>query len=120
MKNIFVALALLIAVGVSAQAKKKTVTAPKTEVVAENLTPDAAAERDMKSLTALITVDEAVKADVNKIFTTKYRVKEDTSLSEERMIALSAYVESQLATYLGDSNFAKLKANTKLYNQLVK
>ena len=120
MKNIFVALALFAALGVSAQAKKNAITTPTIEVVAEKLTPDAAAERDMKALTSIVTVDESVKAEVNKIFTTKYRVKEDTSLSAERITALSAYVESQLATYLGDTNFAKLKANTKLYNQLVK
>ena len=119
MKNIFVALALFAALGATAQSKKGTV-APATTVVAEQLSPDAAAERDMKALSALVNIDESVKADVNKVFTTKYRVKEDTNLSAERLVALTSYVESQLATYLGDANFAKLKANTKLYNQLVK
>ena len=119
MKNIFVALALFAALGATAQTKKATV-AQNTTVVAEQLTPDALAERDMKALSALVNIDEAVKADVNKVFTTKYRVKEDTSLSAERLVALESYVESQLATYLGDANFAKLKADTKLYNQLVK
>ncbi|WP_396177900.1 hypothetical protein [Flavobacterium sp.] len=119
MKNIFVALALFAALGVSAQTKKGT-TAPKTSVVATQLTPEAAAERDLKALDALVGVDENLKADVNKIFITKYRTKADTSLSAERMATLDSYVESQLATYLGDTKFAKLKANTKLYNQLVK
>ena len=118
MKNIFVALALFVAVGMSAQTKKATSKAA-TEAAAQNLTSDKAAERDMQALTAVITVDEAVKANVNKIFTTKYRTKEDTSLSAERLAALSSYVESQLANYIGDANFAKLKANKKLYNQLV-
>lgn len=121
MKNIFVALALFAALGVSAQAKKKAVEPTLTTVAAaEKLTPDAAAERDMKALTALVTVDESVKAEINKIFTTKYRAKEETSLSTERSAALTSYVENQLATYLGDANFAKVKANAKLYNQLVK
>ena len=119
MKNIFVALALFAALGVSAQTKKGT-AAPQASVASAQLTPEAAAERDMKALTALVSVDENIKADVNKVFITKYRTKADTSLSAERMAALDAYVESQLATYLGDANFAKLKANTKLYNQLVK
>ena len=74
----------------------------------------------MKALTAIVKVDENVKADVNKIFITKYRTKEDTSLSTERLSALSSYVESSLLNYIGESNFAKVKANTKLYNQLVK
>ena len=119
MKNIFVALALFAALGATAQSTKATV-AQNSTVVAEQLTPDALAERDMKALSDLVNIDEAVKADVNKTFTTKYRVKEDTSLSADRLAALTSYVESQLATYLGDTNFAKLKANTKLYNQLVK
>lgn len=119
MKNIFFALALFAGLGATAQTKKATV-APATTVVAEKITPEKAAERDMKALTALVTVDDAVKPEVNKIFITKYRVKEDTNLSDDRMTALTAYVESELANYIGDSNFAKLKANTKLYNQLVK
>lgn len=119
MKNIFIALALFAALGVSAQTKK-TVATSQTSVVVEKLTPEAAAERDMNALTALVTIEDYLKADVNKIFVTKYRTKEDTSLSAERFTALNAYVESQLVTYLGDANFAKLKANTKLYNQLTK
>ena len=119
MKNIFVALALCAALGVTAQAKK-TAAAPQTAVVVEKLTPEAAAERDMKALTALVTIEDYLKADVNKIFITKYRTKEEQGLSPERFTALNAYVESQLATYLGDANFAKLKSNTKLYNQLTK
>lgn len=119
MKNIFVALALFAALGVSAQTKKAT-AAPATAVAAQKLTAEAAAERDMKALSAVVTVEESAKADVNKIFITKYRTKEESNLSPDRMVALNAYVESQLATYLGDANFAKLKANTKLYNQLTK
>ena len=120
MKNIFVALALCVTLGVSAQAKKKAATASTTEVISAKMTPDAAAERDMKALTALVTIDESVKANVNKIFITKYRTKEDTSLSAERLSELSNYVENSLLNFIGDSNFEKVKANTKLYNQLVK
>lgn len=120
MKNIFIALALCVTLGVSAQAKKKVVATSTTEVVSAKITPDAAAERDMKALTALVTIEESVKADVNKIFITKYRAKEDTSLSAERLTELSKYVENSLLNFIGDSNFAKVKANTKLYNQLVK
>lgn len=119
MKNIFVALALFAALGVSAQAKK-TVAATQNAVIVEKLTPDAATERDMKALTALVTVEENSKPDINKALLTKYRIKEEQGLSAERKAALTTYVESQLATYLGDANFAKLKANTKLYNQLTK
>lgn len=119
MKNIFIALALFAALGVSAQTKKATV-APAQTVTTQKLSPEAAAERDMKALTAIVKVDENAKADVNKIFITKYRTIEDTSLSTERLSALSSYVESSLLNYIGESNFAKVKANTKLYNQLVK
>jgi hypothetical protein len=119
MKNIVIALAFFTFVGVSAQTKKPTVQTAKTSVVAEKLTPETAADRDMNALSAIVTIEDNLKADVNKIFITKYRTKEDTSLSAERFAALSSYVESQLAAYLGDVNFAKLKANTKLYNQLV-
>lgn len=117
MKNIFIALALFAALGVSAQTKKATV-APAQTVTTQKLSPEAAAERDMKALTAIVKVDANVKADVNKIFITKYRTKEEVS-SPERMSALSSYVESSLLNYIGESNFAKVKANTKLYNQLV-
>ena len=120
MKNIFVALALFLALGVSAQAKKKNTLAPKTEATVPKLTPDAAAARDMKAIAALVTIDEAVKANVNKIFTTKYRTKEENNLSAERLTVLSTYVESSLLNFLGEANVAKLKSNTKLYNQLIK
>jgi len=120
MKNIFVALAFFTFVGASAQIKKPTVKSTATTVIAEKLTPEVAAERDMKALSSVITIEEAVKADVNKIFITKYRAKEETSLSSERSAALSSYVESSLLNFIGESNFAKVQANTKLYNQLVK
>jgi hypothetical protein len=120
MKNIFVALALFAALGVSAQAKKNVNPVQKTEVVSQKLTPEATAERDMKALNAFIPVDESMKANISKIFITKYRTKEETNLSPERLTALSTYVESTLLSYIGDANLAKLKSNTKLYNQLVK
>lgn len=120
MKNIFVALALFAALGVSAQAKKKTALAPKTEMALQKLTPDAAAERDMKALATVVTIEESAKADVNKIFITKYRTKEDSNLSAARLTVLSSYVQSSLLEFLGETNFAKLKSNTKIYNQLIK
>lgn len=119
MKNIFIATALFLALGVSAQTKKATVT-PVTSAVSQTLTPEAAAERDMKALAAVVTIDESVKADVNKIFITKYRTKQEIGSSQERMSALTSYVESQLANFIGDANFAKVKANTQLFNQLTK
>ena len=120
MKNIFVALAFFTFVGATAQIKKPTVKTAQSTVVTEKITPEVAAERDMKALSSAITLEESVKADVNKIFVTKYRAKEETSLSSERSAALSSYVESSLLNFIGESNFAKVKANTKLYNQLVK
>ena len=119
MKNIFVALALFAVLGVSAQAPKKATPAIKTEVVSQKLTPEATAERDIKAISAVITIEESIKADVNKIFITKYRAKQE-NLSAERLTALTSYVESSLLNFVGDANFAKLKSNTKLYNQLVK
>lgn len=120
MKNIFIAVAFFAFVGANAQTKKITVKTPTVATVAEKLSPEVAAERDMKALTSFVTIAESVKADVNKIFITKYRAKEETSLSSERSAALTSYVESSLLNFIGDSNFAKVKANTKLYNQLVK
>jgi len=119
MKNIFVALAFFTALGMSAQTKKKAEAAAQTEVVSEKLTPDAAAERDMKALAAVVTINESVKADVNKIFVTKYRTQEDTTLSAERLAVLSTYVENSLLNFIGESNFAKVKSNSKLFKQLV-
>lgn len=121
MKNIFVALAFFAVIGVNAQTKEKNAKAAlQTEAVTQNLSPDAAAERDMKALGAVITIDESVKADLNKLFVTKYRALEDTSLSNERLAALNAYVESSLLNFIGESNFAKVKSNSKLFKQLVK
>lgn len=120
MKNIFVAAALFLALGATAQTKKATLAPATVTAVSQNLSPEAAAERDMKALAAVITVDENVKADVNKIFITKYRTKEEVGSSPERLAALTSYVESTLANFIGDANFAKVKANAKLYNQLVK
>lgn len=119
MKNIFIALAFAVTLGATAQTKKATVATTQT-VTIQKLNPDQSAERDMAALAKVVTVDENVKADVNKIFITKYRAKEDTNLSTERLAALSSFVESSLLNFLGENNFSKLKANTKLYDQLVK
>jgi hypothetical protein len=119
MKNIFVALALFVALGATAQTEKDTTT-PQSTIVATQLTPEAAAERDMQALSEIVSIDDSMKANVNKIFITKYRAKQEAELSTMRFTALTAYVESQLATYLDDASFAKLKADTELYNQLVK
>lgn len=121
MKNIFVALAFFAVIGVNAQTKQKNAqVALQTETVSQTLTPDQAAENDMKALSTVITINESVKADLNKLFVTKHRALQDSSLSTDRLAALNAYVENSLLNFIGETNFAKVKSNSKLFKQLVK
>lgn len=123
MKNIFVALALFFALGATAQVKKTAVKAtPAKEVPAKEMTPREAAQKDFQALSAIVSVtDEPTKANLIKTFETKHReMKDVAALSQDRKDAVSNFVVSRLEELLGTEDFAKFKANTKLFNKLTK
>lgn len=120
MKNIFVALALFFALGASAQAKKAAVKpAPTTQ---EATTPDAAAQKDLTALSAVVTIKDNVKPEVLKLLVTKHRDLQSNgaALSDDRKMHLANYVAGRLELLLGAADFAKVKANTALFAQLTK
>ncbi|MFY0483409.1 hypothetical protein ACI6PS_12470 [Flavobacterium sp. PLA-1-15] len=128
MKNIFVALAFFLAVGASAQVKKTPVKAtpvkatPAKAIPAKELTTLEAAQKDFTALNAIVSItNESTKANIIKTFETKHRsLANEASLSQDRKDALSGFVISRLEELLGTEDFAKFKANTKLFAQLTK
>jgi len=117
MKNIFVALALFFALGASAQIKKTTVKeSPVKEVTALE-----AAQKDFDALNGFVTVKESAKLNLMKLFETKHReMKTLATMSEERKSTLSQYVDGRLKMFLGDEDYAKVKANATLFSRLTK
>ncbi|MDR6966950.1 hypothetical protein J2X31_000950 [Flavobacterium arsenatis] len=121
MKNIFVALALFFALGASAQVKKTPVKSSPAKVTpAKELTTLEVAEKDFKALNEVVSItNESTKANLIKTFETKHReLKND--LSQDRKDAVNQFITARLEELLGTADFAKLKANTKLFNKLTK
>ncbi|RZK05992.1 MAG: hypothetical protein EOO46_15490 [Flavobacterium sp.] len=122
MKNIFVALALFFALGASAQVKKtQTKATPVKAAPVKELTSREAAEKDFEALNAFVKIEESLKPNMVKLFETKHRdLKGNSELSEDRKAILSNHITARLEEYLGTEKFAKVKANTKLFNKLTK
>ena len=116
MKNIIVALTLFLALGASAQT-----TTVKNTAVTQTIGAEAAADKDLKDLAAFVNIDEQLKPDVLKLFVTKHREIEanKNEFSAERKAYFMEYISGRLEGFIGAADFAKVKANTALYNQLV-
>ena len=116
MKNIIVALALFFALGASAQS-----TPAKNTAATKTISAEAAAEKDLKDLVAFVNIDEQLRPDVLKLFITKHREIDanKNELSPERKAYFIEYLSARLEGFIGAADFAKVKANTVLYNQLV-
>lgn len=121
MKNLIVALSLLFAVSVSAQAKKQTTY----KVVAGSVkyTPSTPEQDGLKNITELektISLNPDQKAMLQELFTTKYRMlTENGVLSVERKNIISDAIASKLASSVDAGTLSKIKANKALYSSLI-
>jgi len=126
MKNLIIALSLFFAVGVNAQAKKRTVktvtkTPVKEVVVNAKLSNEEMAKKNVADLAAFTPLTEQRKADFLGLFTTKYKMlNENGALSEERKQIIYTTIERKLEGSLDGAAFEKLKANTVLFKSLTR
>lgn len=117
MKNLIIALALFFAVGATAQTKKTTST---KVVTTTKLSPEMAAKKNVADLVAFTPLSAEQQSTLEGLFTSKYMNLQSGELSDERKNIVYESVSRKLETVLDPAVFAKVKANTKLYNSLIK
>ncbi|MDI1257283.1 MAG: hypothetical protein PSV16_14410 [Flavobacterium sp.] len=124
MKNLIIALSLFFALGANAQAKKAIVTPVKTPapavVAAPKLSNEAAAKKNIQDLTAFVTLKTETQASLTELFKTKQRMMTEAGDSAERKQIVSEIISRKLEATLEADTFAKVKANTTLYQSLIK
>jgi hypothetical protein len=118
MKNLFIALALFFAVGATAQAQK---TQTKTVVAPVKMTPEMAAQKNIADLVAFTPLNAQTQASLLELFTTKYKLlTENGELSSERKAGVYQSIDLKMQSILDVNTYQKVKANTKLYDSLIK
>ncbi len=118
MKNIFIAITFLFSMGAFAQQTNNT---PKAQVASDAYSPSNLAKKDFEALNAFVKIeDESKAANILKILETKHSFKTETNMSDERKAYFTQSLSESLKIYMGEEVFAKVKANTALYNKLTK
>ena len=125
MKNLIIALSLFFALGANAQAKKaKATVVPaktiSTPAVAPKLSNEAAAKKNIQDLNAFVTLTPEKQASLTELFVTKQRMMTDAGDSADRKKIVSEIIERKLEATLDGPTFTKVKANTALYQSLIK
>jgi hypothetical protein len=121
MKNLIVALSLLLGVTVSAQIKKQQ--APKAVVSSIKSTasnPEEAGTKDIISLESFVALTAEKRAMLQELFTTKHRMYNDIggqSIERDKMVAES--IASKLESSLDSPTYDKIKRNKALFTKLV-
>lgn len=104
MKKIFTLLAFFVAFAIQAQSTDLRATAKK----------------DVATLETLIKLDEKGKKGAEAAFYHKHKAALQENLTAEQKQQIAADVEELLINGIGEEQFAKLKANPKLYDKLMK
>ncbi|MGK4567135.1 hypothetical protein [Flavobacterium sp. 3HN19-14] len=124
MKNLIIALSLFFALGANAQAKKAKATAAPAKAipatVAPKLTGEAAAKKNIQDLAAFVTLTPEKQASLTELFVTKQRMMTEAGASAERKEVVSEIIGRKLEATLDGETFAKVKANTTLYQSLIR
>lgn len=107
MKKIFAILALFLAFSINANAQ-------------QNPDPNEAAKADVTELGKFITISPASQKAVRDAFYFKNKSNIQQDLSADQKQDIITKTETMLEKALSPAQFAKFKANTELYNKLVK
>jgi|GEM_PF-5537836 len=107
MKKIFAILALFLAFSINANAQ-------------QDLNPDEAAKANVTELTKFITVAPGSQKAVRDAFYYKNKANLQQNLSADEKQQIITRTEAMLEKAISPVQFAKFKANTELYNKLVK
>jgi hypothetical protein len=120
MKKIVIAITLLLACTISANAQdKKNVLEKKAgtkEIVAQS--PSEAARKDADAITEYLGLDNKKRESFVGLFQMKHEVMQNQTLSFERKKEMSRIVGAKISASIDANQLEKLKANTVLYNQL--
>lgn len=117
MKKLFVAFALVVGLGVSAQTrpaqpKGLTESTPKSSV-------DQRVEKNVTELSNFITLTPNQKSDMKGLFVTKYKMlTENGDLSTERKEYIASIIENKMAATFDAETMSKLRANKELLYRL--
>jgi hypothetical protein len=118
MKNLFIAASLFFALGVSAQETKQPVAA--TQKV-ETVNYDDMAKKNAADLAAFIPMSQDQQNIFTELFRTKFNMLHGSGeLTEERKQVIYNQIERKLEATLDGPDFSKVKANTKLFNELTR
>ncbi len=112
---------LLCTLGAVAQTKKATPSpVVKTAIVAEKLSPNEAAEKNVNDLNAFSPLSNDQKALLLGLFKTKHEMLLDADqYSAERKAVLAQNIASKMESVLPADVMKKVKANTMLFQSLV-
>ena len=122
MKNLIVALGLFFGLAGTAQIKKIVQNKPavNNKTVASTLSNADAAKKNLADLNAFTPLKPEMKAVLLELFTTKYRMlNESGSLSEERKTIVAQTIAHKLEATLDGTTFEKIKSNATLFKSLV-
>jgi len=106
MKKIFAILTLFLAFSISANAQDS------------QKNPDTDATADLAKLTQFISLKENPKKALKFAFYDKNKALMQTTLSAQDKAQIKTTIENELATNLTAEQLEKLKANTRLYEEL--
>lgn len=119
MKKLIVALALFAAFGVSAQSKPAKTQGALLETPAQD-SNEAKAAKNVADLGAAITLNADQKAIFQELFTTKYRMLNESGqeLSQARKEHVASLIDKKLEATLDGNSYEKVKANKTLHYNL--
>lgn len=119
MKKLLVAVAFFAVAGASAQTKAAQPKAVTTQSAVAVSAHDAKAQKNVDDLAALVTLTPQQKSDMKQLFITKFRMlTENGELSSERKEYISTVIGRKLQASFDADTFAKIKANTALFQSL--
>ena len=122
MKNLIIAVSLFFAICSSAQAVKKAPQKVKYQAGTAKWTPSSPEEGGLSNIISLeqfIPLKPEMKAMLQELFTTKYRMLSEVGDSAERKSIVSQAIAEKLQSTVDPQTFEKIKSNKALYTTLI-
>ena len=108
MKKLIAVVTLLLAFSINANAQDKS-----------ELTSTDKGKKEAAMLTEYLGLNDTQNADFTRLFTQKYTVLEDKTLSAERKQELSRVIDAKIRASLDGNQIEKLEKNPELLKKLI-